>query len=171
MRHPNKNKLLEFYFYEASEPEMQEMRTHINSCASCQNDVQMISKTTEVLTLLPVEIPESETLDLILKEIKPVKHKPIRDKQFSSAFPYFQIAFAIPFILAVIYFFQNQLSISTIWLTLQNFWLIKTVGSFGFVAILFFLLGSFFTLTIAPMLLFNSEKNIHFKQIMKLSWR
>lgn len=171
MQHPNKSRLLEFYFQEASKNEMQEIREHINGCHLCQSDLQMLAKTTDILQTLSVENPEPKTVDLILAEIKPVKKKPIQAGLLSSAFPYFQIAFAIPFILAVIYFIQNQLSLSSLWTSLQKFWLIESMGSFGFVAVLFFLLGSFLTLTIAPMLLFNSEENFHFKQIDKLSWR
>lgn len=171
MQHPNKNKLLEFYFKEASESEMQDIRTHINTCNSCQNDLKMFKKTTNLLNTLSEEKPEPQTLDLILEEIKPVRRQPIRTGQFSYAFPYIQIALAIPFILAVLYFIQSRLSLSPLWMSLQKFWLFETIGSFGFVAVLFFLLGSFFTLTLAPILLFNSDESVHFKQIVKLSWR
>jgi hypothetical protein len=58
-----------------------------------------------------------------------------------------------------------------IWESLEKIWIVETIGSFGVVTILFFLVGSFVTLTLAPILLFDNESDISFKHVLKFSWR
>ena len=171
MQHPNKNRLLEYFYKEGSDQEILKTREHLHSCLQCQGYLKSLENTATFLDQLQEEKPEPKTFNLILDEIKPVQQKPIREKQFFLAFPYFQIALSIPFILAIIYFLQSRLSLLPIWESLEKVWIVQTIGSFGVVTILFFLVGSFITLTLAPILLYDSESNNPFKHALKFSWR
>ncbi|MFC1495166.1 hypothetical protein ACFL6W_07795 [Thermodesulfobacteriota bacterium] len=120
---------------------------------------------------LPEQVPPEGTFDLMIKEMDILPKKSVQKRQILSALPYFQIALSIPFILAVLYFFQNKLSLLPVWETLEKMWIIETLGSFGLVAIIFFLVGSFITMALAPVLLLDSEKLKDHIQAYKLSWR
>ena len=171
MQHPNKNRLLEYFYNEGVDQDILKTREHLHSCLHCQEYLKTLENTTIFLDQLQEEKPEPQTLNLILDEIKPIQQKPVRERQFFLAVPYFQIALSIPFILAIIYFFQSRLSLMPIWESLEKIWIVETIGSFGVVTILFFFVGSFVTLTLAPILLFDIENNISFKDVLKFSWR
>ena len=76
-----------------------------------------------------------------------------------SALPFFRIGFVMIFILSLIYFIQDRISMQPFWQSMQEIWVIQTVGSFGFVAFLFLCAGTFITLALAPILYFDVNKN------------
>jgi len=171
MQHPNKNRLLEYFYREGSGPGIKRTREHVHECVTCREYLHTLEQTTQVLNELPDQSPSKDSFDLIIKEVDISPKRNMRKRQMNSAIPYFQIALSIPFILAVLYFIQNKLSLLPVWKTLEKIWIIETLGSFGLVGVIFFLVGSFITIALAPVLLLDSEKLKDHNQIYKLSWR
>ena len=163
MQHPNKNRLLEYFYNEVSEHERLKIRKHLFSCSVCEAYIKTLEYTAGTLNQLADQSPLGNTFELIQDNILISPQKSTQKKQIFSAMPFFQIALSIPFILAIIYFIQSKLSLLPIWETMQNLWIFETIGSFGAVLVFFFCLGSFITLSIAPILLFDSEKNNHLR--------
>jgi len=58
----------------------------------------------------------------------------------------------------LIYFVQSQISVLPLWQSLAQSWVIQALGSFGFVALVFFGAGTFITLSLAPILYFDLNK-------------
>ncbi|MFC1840237.1 hypothetical protein ACFL1N_11695 [Thermodesulfobacteriota bacterium] len=171
MHHPNKNRLLEYYYKEGSDSEIHRTRVHIQDCVICREYFQTLEQTSRVLNKLQEQVPPKDTFDLMIEEMDILPKKPVQKRQIISALPYFQIALSIPFILAVLYYFQDKLSLLSAWEKLEKIWIIETLGSFGLVTIIFFFLGSFITMALAPVLLLDSEKLKDHIQAYKLSWR
>lgn len=171
MQHPNKNSLLEYFYREGNDLELNRTRKHLRDCVACREYLQTLEETTSVLNGLLEENPPQDTFDSILKEVDISSRRNSRKRQLMSVIPYFQIALAIPFILAVLYFFQNRLRLLPLWENLEKIWLIDAVGSFGLVAIIFFLTGSFITMAIAPVLLLKAGKLENHMNSIELSWR
>lgn len=171
MEHPNKNRLLEYFYRESNEQNFRKTRDHIQTCVSCREHLSGLKVTTEALNIIPDQKPERNTFDLVLKKITASPRQSLQKRPENSAIPYFQIAAAIPFILAVLYFIHSKLIATTFWLSLEELWIVQTLGSFGLVAVVFFCVGSFLTLSLAPILLFDSEKKNNINQAFKFSWR
>ena len=157
MQHPNKNRLLEYFYKEGSVSERQRIYKHLHDCHDCREYMQTLEQTSNILNELPGHTPPANTFDVMIKEMNISPQKPVKKRQINSVLPYFQIALSIPFILAVLYYFQNKLSLLPVWETLEGIWIIEKIGSFGLVTVIFFLIGSFITMALAPVLL-DSEK-------------
>ena len=171
MQHPNKNRLLEYFYKEGGEPEISKTGEHIHYCPECREYLHTLKNTCGILDGLEDEMPAENSFELIMKaaDIAPKKGRATR--QGISLMPYFQIALAIPFILSVIYFFQSRLRLLSAWEWLQDIWIIQAIGSFGLIAVIFFLAGCFITLALAPALILSSEKLTNSNQTYELSWR
>lgn len=157
MSHPNKNRLLDFFYKEGNVSENQRTHRHLHDCHVCREYMQTLEQTSKMLNEFPEQSPPADTFDSMIKEMDISPKKPGQKKQTNSVLPYFQIALSIPFILAVLYFIQDKLSLLPVWETLEKIWIIEKIGSFGIVAVIFFLIGSFITMALAPVLL-DSEK-------------
>lgn len=171
MQHPNKNRLLEYFYKEGSKPEIRKTREHLHDCPECREYLQSLKSTCAILDELEDEMPAENSFELILKAADTMPKKATVNRQGISLMPYFQIALAIPFILSVIYFFQSKLRLLSMWEKLQDIWIIQTIGSFGLIAVIFFLAGCFITLALAPALLLSSAKLTNRNQTYELSWR
>jgi sensor histidine kinase YesM len=171
MQHPNKNRLLEYFYKDGSESEIRKTWEHLHNCPECREYLHTLKQTCGLLDELEDEIPAGNSFELIIKAANIVPKKVSANRQAISLMPYFQIALAIPFILSVLYFFQSKLRLLSVWEWLQNIWIIKEIGSFGFIAVIFFLAGCFITLALAPALLLSSEKLTNRNQTYVLSWR
>ena len=171
MEHPNKNRLLEYFYRESSEQNFRKTQVHLQSCVSCREHVSGLKVATETLNIIPQQKPQHNTFALILKGITVNPQKSFQKRPAISVIPYFQIAAAIPFILAILYFIQSKLTTLSLWLSLEELWIVQILGSFGLVTVLFFCIGSFLTLSIAPILLFDLEKKNNINQAFKFSWR
>lgn len=170
MTHPDKNKLITFYYREGTAREQHKLSAHIDSCESCQEYVQTLNHLGAKLAELPDEQPSSRILDNIFAEISVEKLRPARQHQFLLLQPIVKIAFALISILATIYFIQSQISLLPIWQRLSQYWLVQTIGSFGMVLILFFCIGTFITLSLAPILIMKAKTNgLNFERGVHLS--
>ena len=163
MPHPNKNRLLEYFYKEGSVSENQRIYKHLHDCHVCREYLQTLEQTSKILNELPEHTPDVDTFDIMIKGMDISSPKPVKKMQTNSVLPYFQIALSIPFILAVLYYFQNKLSLLPVWETLEKIWIIEKIGSFGLVAVIFFLVGSFITMALAPVLLDSEKINNHFQ--------
>lgn len=159
MQHPNKNDLLSIYYNEKIKPGAKEtILSHVDSCQTCQNYIKTLHRVDDALTHWQDEKPLPQALDNIMENISAAQTKPVQSRQFIPIMPILQIAFSICFILLIIYIIQSKIIISPIWQTINQFWFVETFGSFGFVLILFFCIGTFLTLSFTPILILDLKK-------------
>jgi len=159
MQHPNKNDLLSVYYNEEVRPgEKETILSHVESCQTCQNYIKTLHRVEDVLSTWQDEKPSSQILDNIMENISATQTRPVQSRQFIPIMPILQIAFSICFILALIYIIQSKIILSPIWQAIENFWFVETFGSFGFVLILFFCIGTFLTLSLTPIMILDLKK-------------
>lgn len=158
MPHENKDELLRLFYREAAPPEEQKMREHLAACDDCREYMRFLQHMNGALSRWQDEAPLPNTFDKIIAGIPPESAKAIYVKPVPSARPIFHIAFALLSILLLIYFVQSQISALPLWQSLAQWWVVQTLGSFGFVALVFFGVGTFITLALAPILYFDLNK-------------
>lgn len=163
MQHPNKNRLLEYFYKEGNEPEIRKTGKHLHDCHECSEYLNTLKNTCGILDKFEDEMPAENSFELIMKTVDAAPRRATAKRQAISLMPYFQIAFAIPFILSVIYFIQSKLQLLSVWEKLQDIWIIEKIGSFGVVAVIFFLAGSFITMAMAPVLLDSEKVKKHYQ--------
>lgn len=157
MQH-NKNSLLKLFYKEASPQEESELRKHLTTCKGCQKYMQFLNRMGTTLDKLPEERPLSNTFERIMKNIPEKQSRTAFARPTISAAPFFKIAFSMVFIVLLIYFVQSKISLLPIWDSLQKFWLIDAIGSFGLMMLIFFIVGTFITLSLAPILYFDINR-------------
>jgi hypothetical protein len=156
--HENKDTLLSLFYHEASPLEEQRARQHLAACEDCREYMQVLSRMNLALSRWQDEKPLPDTFDRILANIPPEQPAVIYARPAISARPIFNIAFALISILLLIYFVQSQISALPLWQTFEHYWFIQALGSFGFVALAFFGIATFVTLSLAPILYFDLNK-------------
>jgi len=157
MQH-NKNSLLKLFYKEASPQEESELRKHLTTCKECQNYMQFLNRMGATLDKLPEERPLPNTFEKIMENIPVKQPRTVFARPTISAAPFFKIAFSMVFIVLLIYFVQSKISLLPIWDSLQKFWLIDAIGSFGLMMLIFFIVGTFITLSLAPILYFDINR-------------
>jgi len=158
MPHENKDELLRLFYRETAPPEEQKARQHLAACEDCREYVRFLTCMNSALSHWQDEKPLPGTFDRILASIPPEQPKAIYVRPAISARPIFNIAFAMISILLLIYFVQSKVSMLSIWESLAQYWIVQAIGSFGFVALVFFGVGTFITLSLAPILYFDLNK-------------
>lgn len=157
MQH-NKNSLLKLFYREASPQEESELRKHLTTCKECQNYMQFLNRMGATLDKLPEERPLPNTFEKIMENIPVKQPRTVFARPTISAAPFFKIAFSMVFIVLLIYFVQSKISLLPIWDSLQKFWLVDAIGSFGLMMLIFFIVGTFITLSLAPVLYFDINR-------------
>src|SRR5262245_34662618 len=158
MPHNNEDALLSVFYGEASPAEEQHIRQHLAGCEDCREHMHLLQRMSLALNRWAEERPLPDTCDRILAALPLEQPRRRYVKAPVSARPIFNIAFAMTFMLLLIYFAQSQISLLPIWRSLAQYWIIQAIGSFGFVALLFFAVGAFMTLSLAPILYFDLNK-------------
>ncbi len=162
MPHKNEDALLSLFYGEASPAEEQHLRQHLAGCEACREYMRLLQRMNSALNRWPEERPLADTCDRILATIPSERPRARHVRTAVSPRPIFNIAFAMLFILLLIYFAQSQISLLPIWESLARYWVIRALGSLGFVALVFFGIGTFMTLSLAPILYFDLHKrNLH----------
>jgi len=159
MFHPNKNKLLTLFYHEGTKREEKKIRDHVRACESCQQYLETLGQISNALGRWRDEQPSPETLDFIMARISIAPLKSARSQPIIATKPMVQIAFAIGLILSLIYLIQYKIEVLPIWQSLEQWWFIEAIGSFGVALILFFCLGTFITLALAPILILEKAHN------------
>ena len=166
MQHPDRDKLIEFYYREANDLEAKRVFKHLQGCNECLEYLNTLEHVSGQLDHFNNQAPLEDTFDLIMKDIEVIPLKMIPEKQEFSVLQFIRVIVFIPFILAALYFCQSRLTLMPFWEIIQEYRIIQILGSYGLVAVVFFILGSFVTLFIAPILLMDSERiKEMFKQI------
>jgi predicted anti-sigma-YlaC factor YlaD len=158
MPHKNEDALLSLFYGEVSQTEEQHLRQHLASCEDCREFMKLLQRMNKALNRWPEERPLPDTCDRILAAIPPEQPRRRLVRTTISPLPIFNIAFAMLFMLLLIYFAQSRISLLPIWHSLAQYWIFQALGSFGFVALIFFGIGSFITLSLAPILYFDLNK-------------
>ncbi|MDM7920534.1 MAG: hypothetical protein QUS12_15445 [Methanosarcina sp.] len=158
MQHPNKDRLIEFYYSEANDLEAKRVFKHLQSCNDCLEYLNSLDHITGQLDHFVNQTPSEDTFDLIMKDIEVVPLKKTYKKELFSVLPFIKIVLFILFVLAALHFCQSWLTILPLWEVIREYRIIQVLGSYGLVAVVFFILGSFVTLSITPVLLMDSER-------------
>ena len=158
MGHQNRNAILSLFYHELSLQQEHKLRDHLTACEDCREYLNELKQMASILKHSQDELPLPGTFDKILANIPVEKPKVVFTKPGLTPLPFFQIGFAMIFILSLIYFVQDKISMQPFWWSLQENWVIQTVGSYGFVAFLFLCFGTFITLALAPILYFDIHK-------------
>jgi len=158
----NKNQLLDLYFSEGSEQEMNEVREHVADCENCRAYIASIKDTMDTLDKLENEEPSAKVFDNILAEVSESVQKPAVRKSGVQLTSILQIAFGEILLLALIYFLKIQISKMSLWGTVQNHWLVQFLGSGGIAVIIVLFAKIFVTLSLEPILIIesNEEKSL-----------
>ena len=120
--------------------------------------MQFLNRMGTTLDKLPEERPLSNTFERIMENIPVKQPRTAFARPTISAAPFFKIAFSMVFIVLLIYFVQSKISLLPIWDSLQKFWLVDAIGSFGLMMLIFFIVGTFITLSLAPILYFDINR-------------
>lgn len=153
----NKNLLLDLYFHEISGKEEQKIRNHVQQCSQCREYLLTLEQTHQSLHQWQDQSPLPETLDLIMEKIPEPTPKPASANLAQAAAPFIKIVVSILAVVLALVFLHNQVTQFSFWETLQEWWFVKLFGSFGVTAVLFFLLGTFITLALSPVLILESK--------------
>ena len=161
MTHKNEDALLSVFYGEASPLEEQRVRQHLADCEDCREYMRLLQRMNLALNRWPEQKPLPDTCDRILAAL-PAQPSRRHVGAPDSARPIFNIAFAMICVLLLIYFAQSQISLLPMWSALAQHRIIQAIGSFGFVALMFFGIGTFITLSLAPILYFDlNKKTLH----------
>ncbi len=159
MSHQNKNAILSLFYHECTQQEESKLRDHLTGCEDCREYLNELKQMDFILKYSQDEQPLPGTIDKILANIPAERPRVAPARPEMSALPFFRIGFVMIFILSLIYLVQDRISMQPFWQSMQEIWVIQTVGSFGFVAFLFLCAGTFITLALAPILYFDVNKN------------
>ena len=158
IRHPDKNKLLEYFYLESSEFELNETLKHVQDCPLCMEYLDKLEQMTCQLSKLPDRVPIKIDLDLITGGSDIRTEVTVWRRQIDSVLPYLRITLSMVIILVILYFLHNWITLLPFWGILEDIWVIQKIGSFGLSAFILFLFGSFVTMALATALLLNSGK-------------
>ncbi|MGE5499626.1 MAG: hypothetical protein ACM3Q2_16225 [Syntrophothermus sp.] len=162
MDHENKNHLLDLFFLEGKETEYSELKEHVAGCENCREYLCSLQQTMNMLSRLEDEEPGKNVFNNILSDISPSVPIPSNRKKVLGLMPVLQIVFGEMFLFALIYFIKLQITIMPFWKSIENNWIIQSIGSIGVSVIIVLAAGSFIALSLAPVLLFESEKRNSF---------
>lgn len=153
----NKNHLLTLFFHEGTRREEKEIQHHVDGCKDCRDYLLTLERTDGSLKRWKNESPLPNTLDLIMANIPAKQMKPAAARPGIAIVPILMILFAILAILGVIYLVHDNITLLPFWQNLKEWWLVRFFGSFAVTTILFFLLGIFVTLSLAPVLILELQ--------------
>jgi hypothetical protein len=158
----NKNYLLDLFYLEGDEHKHSEIREHVKNCENCREYLGTLKKTMNVLNKLEDESPSPKILDNIITEISTSVPKPLVQKTGVQIMPILQIAFGQIFLFGIIYFLKINISLMPAWKFIRESWIVQLLGSSGAAVIFVLFAGTFITLSLAPILLIESNKNKKF---------
>lgn len=158
----NKNKILDAHYNEASLKEKKNIRNHIHECNLCAEYSESLQAIEKKLDYLPENKPSEIVLANILENIEIVETKVAKPKTIISPAPFFQIAFGLLFILAIVYIIEMKLTEMYVWSMFENLWVVQIFGSFSVPIIIIMIIGIFITLASAPILIFESRNENNF---------
>ncbi len=161
----NKNYLLDLYYNEGNNSYLSDIKNHLEKCENCKNEFAKLQKSLTVLNAIKFEQPSSIVLKNILKETaisnSIVNNEVSNESNFLN--PIIQIVVGIIFVSLVVYVISIKISLSPIWNYIKSTWFGDSFGSIGVAALIVFLLGSFVTLAISPILFltYHQRKNFN----------
>ena len=158
----NKNNLLDLYFLEGDEHQYSDIREHVENCENCREYLGTLKKTINVLEKLEDENPSAKVLDNIIEEISTSVPKQVVQKSSIQIIPILQIAFGQIFLFGIIYFLKINIALMPAWKSIRESWIVQSLGSVGAAVIFVLFAGTFITLSLAPILLFESDKRKNF---------
>ncbi|MFH0735879.1 MAG: hypothetical protein V1773_14655 [bacterium] len=158
----NKNHLLDLIYNEGNEVYLKDIRRHVDSCKICTKNILELKATLNILDLLPWEKPSANLFENVLKEVNNIVPSVEINRSSNSVIPIIQILFGLVFVFTIIYLISVKLSLSPLWDVIKNNWFAQSFGSTGIAVVAVLLIGSFFALSISPILYLSSQQNKKF---------
>lgn len=161
----NKNYLLDLYYNEGNNNYLTDIKNHLEKCETCKNEFAKLQKSLSMLDSIQNEQPSKMVLKNILKETEIsnsiVNNEISNESNFLS--PMIQIVVGILFVSLIVYVISIKLSLSPVWNYIESTWFGNSFGSIGVAALIVFILGSFVTLAISPImfLTYHQRKNFN----------
>jgi predicted anti-sigma-YlaC factor YlaD len=159
MKHESKSTLVLMFYHETSSAEEQRGREHLAACAPCRGYFEEVQRMAARLSQWPEQKPLPDTFGRILANLPQTQPRPRAVQPAFSFKPILGIAFALFGIVLVLFWAQSKISALPLWPVYERHWLAQTLGSAGLALALFFALGTFITLALAPALYFGAHKN------------
>lgn len=153
----NKNRLLTLFFHEGTPREEKEIQKHVDECGDCRDYLLTLDRTHQTLFEWKDEAPLANTLDMILADIPETRMIPAAAKPAPAIAPLLLILASILAILGTILLVHDKVMLLPIWETVKEWAPVQFFGSFGVTTILFFLVGIFVTLSLAPILILELQ--------------
>ena len=153
----NKNDVLALYFHEVNAKEEQNLRAHVDQCGECRDYLATLMQTAHALDAWPEEAPPAGTLDAIMAKLPEAPVTSPATQPALAAAPFVKIISTILGIITVLVFLHDKVTRFPFWETLQEWWLVRLFGPMGVTMVLFFLLGGFITLALAPVYIMDSK--------------
>ncbi|MCI0514955.1 hypothetical protein L0128_17205 [candidate division KSB1 bacterium] len=161
MAEHNKNDILTLFYREGSPRQIEKITRHVAQCPICQAYLTQLQHTEKLLQAWPDTQPAAHGFNRVMQRITVQSRQPRAAQPEFSFKPILQVVLTLAGILGILYWLQGKLSLIPGWKSLQDWWLIQAFGSFGLLVLLFFLIGTFMTLALTPILLADSAPVAH----------
>jgi hypothetical protein len=153
----NKNYLIDLYFLDGNKHRLKAIRKHLETCDGCRDYYASIKNTMDILDKLEEEKPAESVFDKVLIEVSGSAPELVRQKMPVSLFPILKIALGQIFLFGIIYILNLKLPFFPVWGKISDYWLVQTIGSIGISIIIVLCIGTFLTLSFAPILFLESK--------------
>lgn len=155
----NKNKILDIYYNEASLKEKETTQNHIKECNLCAEYLESLNMIEKKLDFLHEQKPSDKVLSNILESVETVPTRELKSETTIEIAPFFHIVLGLVFLSAFVYFIVLQLSTITLWKSIEEHWFIQIFGSVGIPVIIVLTIGTFISLALTPILIFELNNN------------
>jgi anti-sigma factor RsiW len=153
--HPHPNELLACALAEAGDNERRRIEEHVRACEACRAYVTLIEDTTSALADWPEEEPPADGLDRVLARVRSARPAGAwRDEWLR---PVLASLAGVVLGSLVIYAAGAQILALPSVAQAPLFGPVKAFSGFGLAALVFFGIGSWVTLALAPMLILESQ--------------
>ncbi len=158
--HPHTDVLAAFALGDIDAPTRQRLSDHVAGCTACRAAVTSLAETAAALAAWPDEDPPDDGLERVLARIATPREAP----RAVAAVPTGWLGAALRILAGVllgagvISLLGAQLATLPLWTRLSLAAPLRAWGGIGLAAIIFFVIGSFFTLALAPVLLLERSE-------------
>lgn len=157
--HPQAHLLTALAFGALDAPAHQRLAGHLATCVSCRAEVAAFEETATALADWPDEAPPADGLERLLARVGEVHERPRADDPSAGWLAATLRSLAgVAIGASLIYVLGTHLAALPLWARLPLVAPLRTFGGIGLAALAFFVVGSFFTLALTPVLLLERSE-------------
>jgi anti-sigma factor RsiW len=155
--HPSPTELLDLHFDELRGPRRNRIAMHVSDCPRCRETVESLEWVQRSLATLPEEAPPEDGLARVMESI--AHSRPSVRTRAGWTAPVAASFGGVGAGVGVIYAAGARLLTLPMVAELPLLEPLKVLSSFGLAALVFFSIGSFVTLALAPVLMMESQSH------------